>query len=763
MENIDKNVPKDNQSIIYAGFWVRVLGTVIDAFILGLMASTLEHMVDKYSNAFPFFMLAIFAAYEIYFNAHFRGTPGKRILGLELLGLDFKPVGYGRAALRFVLKFFLWIFLTSPIYVMALFSHISEFVGILGIILPAAAILMMLFNARRQVLYDYLAKTIVVDRAESDAVSVSKAHTDEKKFQTTPRRWTPLKVFRTFGILAVVAVGAFSLYYFGMYMFVFGSLALHKQRAYDNSFHMHYTTRDHNDTRIRFYHKELDRYSKEFIEAEGMYDIFAADTKRDLALNCIEATLKDHNVSDWIDMGSNFRKNARNKYADTEARIKKAKANEDWMGRHFYDYDLNDVNHIERKIANIWEPEKNAKTCDALMPIEEMYRMFIEKYIPNRFEVLTRDRNEYDSAPSHGTLDKSFYARKVKKEKNWLNLLQKKHPGVLQRWKKLKKDMEKKRKEKEKQKKVQERYALQQSIFSALSSDKSLPYIPSGMDISRMQNDQGENPLMFAVKKRLTSYFTFDTLAEHTHDFSIEDKNGKTIRDYLGAARDGGWKYADKVYLCLLGYEAKKLGGDIPSWSINNSHVAFDLVHLSCEKLHYPKSYECRDIDKIRSKEPPIFTAMRQGDHTKLRKLLEHGANPNERNPFGTHSLFSAIGYRDAEVVKLLLDHGADMYAMDENGFYSAWTRAVDTGDRNLKIIQLFLDHGVDVNFQHNKSETALTIAAKGCRNFETVSLLMQHGADPDIEDTYGSTTRKGLFRYCRDKKALKKMLELIK
>ena len=38
--------------------------------------------------------------------------------------------------------------------------------------------------------------------------------------------------------------------------------------------------------------------------------------------------MKKHNEANWIDVGSGFRKNARNKYADTEEKINKAKKNE---------------------------------------------------------------------------------------------------------------------------------------------------------------------------------------------------------------------------------------------------------------------------------------------------------------------------------------------------------------------------------------------------------------------------------------------------
>ena len=595
MENIDQNLSTDNKGIIYAGFWVRVLGAVIDAFILGLMASTLERMVDKYSTVFPFFMLAIFAAYEIYFNAHFRGTPGKRILSLELLGLDLEPISYGRAALRFVLKFFLWFFLTSPIYLVALFSHVSEFVGLLGIILPAAAILMMLFNKHRQVLYDYLAKTIVVDRAESDAASASKIHGDENKFQAAPRRWTPLRVFRTLGIFAVVVVGAFSLYYFGMYLFVFGTLALHKQRAYDNSFHVHYTTRDYNDTRIQFYRKELDHYSREFIEADGMYDIFAADTKRDLALNCIEAGLKDHNVSDWINMGSNFRKNARNKYADTEMRIKKAKANEDWMGHHFYEYDTNDVNHIERKIANIWELKKNAKTCDALMPIKKMYGAFIDQYIPNRFEALATSCGEYVAFP-YEYVDKPFDNCGNKQTKQWLNLLQKKHPGVLERWKQQQRDVAKMRDRKEEERKIKEREEAIKALWKEAVDGGASRQLLKGVNVN-IVNAQGETPLMIAARNK--NYHFIEDLGSADVNVTFKDVNGKTAYDYIPKPSDREEKiFTDRTRGALRMLDAyqrvKGKGKIVESYGSNSGDkITITVIDGVCEDIDLPKYVTC--------------------------------------------------------------------------------------------------------------------------------------------------------------------------
>ena len=110
-----------------------------------------------------------------------------------------------------------------------------------------------------------------------------------------------------------------------------------------------------------------------------------------------------------------------------------------------------------------------------------------------------------------------------------------------------------------------------------------------------------------------------------------------------------------------------------------------------------------------------------------------------------------------------MLDHGADMYAMDPHDIYTPFTFVLSGNKIDLDVVRLFLDHDIDVNFQHNKSETALTMAAKDCKNFDAVKMLLRYGADPNIDDRYGFTTLAGLFRTCHDKQAYKKMLDLLK
>jgi len=93
------------------------------------------------------------------------------------------------------------------------------------------------------------------------------------------------------------------------------------------------------------------------------------------------------------------------------------------MGKHFYYYDLNDVNHIEDKIGGPWDSKINEKTCNALMPVEKMYVLFIQQYIPNRENALKRYKEEYELAKPTGMLNKSFYKKEIENTEQWLKIL----------------------------------------------------------------------------------------------------------------------------------------------------------------------------------------------------------------------------------------------------------------------------------------------------------------------------------------------------
>jgi ankyrin repeat protein len=172
---------------------------------------------------------------------------------------------------------------------------------------------------------------------------------------------------------------------------------------------------------------------------------------------------------------------------------------------------------------------------------------------------------------------------------------------------------------------------------------------------------------------------------------------------------------------------------------------------------------------------------------------LVHGADPNGTDEFGETALMKAAGLgsvqcvrtliaaganldaesnteskaitesRDAAVVAALVGAGADMNAIDGQGYgllkyaaevgnlpftldllrLGASTEATSTGDTalhmatahdELVIMRALLDHGAQVNAQDVDGWTPLFSA----RSVEAVHMLLGHGADPAVTDIAG-------------------------
>jgi hypothetical protein len=88
------------------------------------------------------------------------------------------------------------------------------------------------------------------------------------------------------------------------------------------------------------------------------------------------------------------------------------------------------------------------------------------------------------------------------------------------------------------------------------------------------------------------------------------------------------------------------------------------------------------------------------------------------------------------EVVKLLLDRGADVNARDNWG-WTALTLACLTGYN--EVVKDLLDKGADVNSANNDGKTALMIASAR-ENIDLVNLLLARGVDASLRDRRGRT-----------------------
>jgi ankyrin repeat protein len=125
----------------------------------------------------------------------------------------------------------------------------------------------------------------------------------------------------------------------------------------------------------------------------------------------------------------------------------------------------------------------------------------------------------------------------------------------------------------------------------------------------------------------------------------------------------------------------------------------------------------------------PLHAAAFSGNFVVVRILIEYDPTViNATDGFGsTPLLYASEGrcFTDGSILRLLLEHGADINAQDEDDWtplHSASTRGA------LEVVRLLLEHGADVEVKDSFGKTALQEAAEEGED-KVVELLRRHGA----------------------------------
>src|SRR5439155_544216 len=135
-----------------------------------------------------------------------------------------------------------------------------------------------------------------------------------------------------------------------------------------------------------------------------------------------------------------------------------------------------------------------------------------------------------------------------------------------------------------------------------------------------------------------------------------------------------------------------------------------------------------------------LFDAVLTGDPDAARRLLQEGADPNQRNPEGaTPVMFVSPGAQAGyvAVADALIGAGADVNAVNNKGETAA-SLALRYG-RMDALVRLLLAHGADANGRGAMSWTPLMEAARGDR-LEIARLLVAAGAELGATDAHGET-----------------------
>ncbi len=122
---------------------------------------------------------------------------------------------------------------------------------------------------------------------------------------------------------------------------------------------------------------------------------------------------------------------------------------------------------------------------------------------------------------------------------------------------------------------------------------------------------------------------------------------------------------------------------------------------------------------------PALYYAAGSGNSEIVKLLVEHGANVNEQPEGEETALMVSTVHGYADIAKLLLAAGANVNARDKSGA-TALTDAARKGQ--TEIVHLLIEHGADVNVRLADDNTALSWArVRGTP--EMVDMLLRAGA----------------------------------
>jgi uncharacterized RDD family membrane protein YckC len=142
-------------AVPYAGFWLRFWAYLIDGLVLSALPLVIALLIAPLfftgGTALAGLGVTIFLVptllgegwlYFAILESSLQATPGKRVLGLKVTGIDGEPISFGRASLRYFAKI------------------LSAAILNIGFIMAA-------FTKRKQALHDILASCLVVRAGKS--------------------------------------------------------------------------------------------------------------------------------------------------------------------------------------------------------------------------------------------------------------------------------------------------------------------------------------------------------------------------------------------------------------------------------------------------------------------------------------------------------------------------------------------------------------------------------------------------------------------
>jgi ankyrin repeat protein len=219
-------------------------------------------------------------------------------------------------------------------------------------------------------------------------------------------------------------------------------------------------------------------------------------------------------------------------------------------------------------------------------------------------------------------------------------------------------------------------------------------------------------------------------LTRSPHLINKADQSGKTA---LAVAVERG---CEEVVRSLLGAGAKTQPTSGESFLNSAARRRYDdIVELL---LSYPSQQDPTGSESQTSpQERQLLVGAIKGDQDLVKQVLDLGTNPDARDTDGGTALQWAAWYGYDEIVLILLNHGADVNAVDGTSGRRALHEAAEHG--NYSTVELLLENAADVDAKDRWEWTPLHRAAyQG--GPEVADVLLRHAANINLK-TYKKET----------------------
>ena len=162
--------------------------------------------------------------------------------------------------------------------------------------------------------------------------------------------------------------------------------------------------------------------------------------------------------------------------------------------------------------------------------------------------------------------------------------------------------------------------------------------------------------------------------------------------------------------------------------------------------------YTQEELQRYRDLGEQLIDACDKGDLERAVFWIKSGADVNYCDDLGAYPLFYACQRKHRNVIKYLLENGADINAVNLLGNKNLTALHVACEVEDLESVKLLLDNGADIEAGNILNETPLSTSSAFNKDTKIVEFLIERGAKVNSRNQYQATPLLSAAIYNKDR-----------